>query len=232
MFLRICFYGYVLCQKWLNKQVDILSATYTTLPININLSCYLDSVVSYPDILSVSAWYWPLQWHHNERHGVSNHQRHDGLLNRLFRRRSKKISKFRVTGLCEGNSPVTGEFHTQRANDAENVSIWWPHHDSGWREGFQTEEHLAKLCLITYSVYWRIMGKQISTKLEKSPKSHINAFADQGCIVQHLKSVRRLLYCPHTVKISTINDIYTTRTSVQKHGTANVLPWSLKCLEH
>ena len=30
------------------------------------------------------------------------------LVNRLFRHRSKKISKHRVTGLCEGNPPVTG----------------------------------------------------------------------------------------------------------------------------
>ena len=37
------------------------------------------------------------------------------------RRRSKKASKLRVTGLCVGNSPVTGEFPTQRANNAENV---------------------------------------------------------------------------------------------------------------
>ena len=29
---------------------------------------------------------------------------------RLIRRKSKKTSKLRVTGLCEGNSPVTGEF--------------------------------------------------------------------------------------------------------------------------
>ena len=36
-------------------------------------------------------------------------------------------SKIRVTGLCEGNSPVTGEFPTQRASNAENVSIWWRH---------------------------------------------------------------------------------------------------------
>ena len=35
----------------------------------------------------------------------------------------------RVTGLCAGNSPVTGEFHAQRASNAENVSIWWRHHD-------------------------------------------------------------------------------------------------------
>ena len=51
-----------------------------------------------------------LQWRHNGRNGVSNHQPHDCLLNRLCRRRSKKISKIRVTGICMGNSPVTGEF--------------------------------------------------------------------------------------------------------------------------
>ena len=44
------------------------------------------------------------------------------------RRRSKKTSKLRVTGLCEGNSSVIGEFPAQRASNAENVSIWWRHH--------------------------------------------------------------------------------------------------------
>ena len=43
--------------------------------------------------------------------------------NRSFRRRSKKTSKLRVTGLCTGNSPVTGEFPIQMANNAENVSF-------------------------------------------------------------------------------------------------------------
>ena len=61
---------------------------------------------------------------------MASHQPHDCLLNRLFRRRSKKISELRVTGLCEGNSPVTGEFPAQSASNAENVSIWWRHH--GW----------------------------------------------------------------------------------------------------
>ena len=41
----------------------------------------------------------------------------------------KKKSKLCVTGLCEGNSLVTGEFPTQRAYNAENVSIWWRHYD-------------------------------------------------------------------------------------------------------
>ena len=54
-------------------------------------------------------WIWitsgTLQWSHNDHDCVSNHQPHDCLLNRLFRRRSKKTSKLRVTGLCVGNSP-------------------------------------------------------------------------------------------------------------------------------
>ena len=67
-------------------------------------------------------------FYHNERYGVSNHQRLDCLLKRLFRRRSKKKSKLRVTGLCEGNSPVTGEFLARTASNVENVSIWWCRH--------------------------------------------------------------------------------------------------------
>ena len=71
----------------------------------------------------------PLLWRHNGRDSVSNHQPHDCLLNRLFRRRSKYTSKLRVTGLCAGNSPGTGEFPAQMASNAANVSIWWRHHD-------------------------------------------------------------------------------------------------------
>ena len=64
-----------------------------------------------------------LQWRHNGPDSVSNHQPHDCLLNRLFRRRSKKTSKLCVTGLCAGNSPGTGEFPAQMASYAENISF-------------------------------------------------------------------------------------------------------------
>ena len=66
---------------------------------------------------------------HNEHDSVSNHQPHHCLLNRLFGHRSKKTSKPRVTGLCGGNSPGTGEFPAQKASNAENVTIWWRHHE-------------------------------------------------------------------------------------------------------
>ena len=74
-------------------------------------------------------WY-SLQLHHNKHDGISNHRPpHDCLLKRLFRRRSKKTLKLHITGLCEGNSPVTGEFPTQRASNAEmfpfdDVILW------------------------------------------------------------------------------------------------------------
>ena len=51
-----------------------------------------------------------LQWRHNASDSVSNHQPRDCLFNRLFGGRSKKTSKFRVTGLCADSPhkwPVT-----------------------------------------------------------------------------------------------------------------------------
>ena len=64
-----------------------------------------------------------LRWRHNGRDGVSNHQRLYCLLNCLFRHRSKKTSKLRVTGLCAGNSPGIGEFPAQKVSNTENVTF-------------------------------------------------------------------------------------------------------------
>ena len=69
-----------------------------------------------------------LQWHHDERNGISNHGHLNCLLNCLFRDRSNKILKLCITGLCEGYPPVTGGFLSQRASYVENVSMWWRHH--------------------------------------------------------------------------------------------------------
>ena len=71
---------------------------------------------------------WPIYHYSDVMHDghdvVSNHQRLECLLSRLFRRRSKKTSKLYVIGVC-----VTGEFPAQMASNAEDVSIWWRHHD-------------------------------------------------------------------------------------------------------
>ena len=84
------------------------------------------------DAMALTSPHWnertSLEWRHNECDWVLNHRRLDCLFNRLFKCRSKKISKLRVTGHCEGNSPLAGEFTSQRASNAGNVSIWWRHH--------------------------------------------------------------------------------------------------------
>ena len=40
-----------------------------------------------------------------------------------------QTSKLRVTSLCEGNPSVIGGFPSHRTSYAENVSIWWRHHE-------------------------------------------------------------------------------------------------------
>ena len=110
------------------------------------------------------------QWRHNGRDSVSNHQPHDCLFNRLFRRISKTTSKLRVTGFCVVNSPETGEFPAQMTSYAEHVSIWWCHYELNKGCNWflcNTVDHailLPKLdyheirgqCVIQNILYWHI----------------------------------------------------------------------------
>ena len=70
-----------------------------------------------------------LQLCHNECNGVQSHRAHDYLLNRLFKAQIKENIK------ALPHWPLWGEFTGDRwilitkASNAENVSIWWRHHD-------------------------------------------------------------------------------------------------------
>ena len=90
---------------------------------------YADNSHDWINNLSANCPDITLHWRHNVHDSVSNHQPRDCLFNRLFTRRSKKTSKLRVAGLCARNTPGTGEFPAQMASIAENVSIWWRHHE-------------------------------------------------------------------------------------------------------
>ena len=93
---------------------------------------------------------------HNGCGSISNHQPHDCLLNHFSRRRSKKTSKLRVTGLCAGNSPVTGEFPAQMASNAENASIWWRHHDyNDYGSSHRKDSIIGKNCTYWWNVCTR-----------------------------------------------------------------------------
>ena len=118
-----------------------------------------------------------LRWRQNGRYSVSNHQPHDCLLNRLFRRRSKKTSKLRVIGLCARNSPGTGEFPAQMASYAENVSIWWRHHGSFlncWKFVGVISGHWWILLIMGHICKASVLGKQSRCRGLETPQLYMN----------------------------------------------------------
>ena len=122
-----------------------------------------------------------LQWRHSERDGVWNNRRLDGLLKRLIRHRSKKTSKLCITGLCEGNSPVTGKFPWQTDSNAENVSIWWCHHDElfvTWNTIPSARDHLN---MILYDRYIFSKGNELicNTFIKHKAFEHIGMSVHQ-----------------------------------------------------
>ena len=104
-------------------------ATFDDLPKNeFSWGCKLPDSMSTASPVTFQSE-MSLHWRHNGRDGVSNHQPHDCLPNRLFRRRSKKTSKLRVTCICAGNSPVNDEFPAQMTSNAkmspfDDVIMW------------------------------------------------------------------------------------------------------------
>ena len=72
----------------------------------------------------------------------------------LFRRRSKKTSHLHVTGFCEGNSSVTGEFPAQGASNAErflsidDVVMILSH--SGLLQVLSLTQGLSNICINIY----------------------------------------------------------------------------------
>ena len=65
----------------------------------------------------------------------------------------RKTSKLRVTGLCAGNSPGTGEFPAQMASYAENVAIlmtssWYAIMQTSVEYSFQTTTHANTFSII------------------------------------------------------------------------------------
>ena len=78
--------------------------------------------------------WFTLQWRHNERDCILDHQPRDCLLNRLFKAQIKENIKAPRHCPLWGESPVTGEFSPKKASNGENVSIWWRHHGISSRQ--------------------------------------------------------------------------------------------------
>ena len=82
---------------------------------------------------------------------------------------SKKISNPVFQDLCDGNSPVTDRFPSQRASDAESISMSWRHRTlSCWQncvlnEGFKLSMFGFRLWHQSLEIYWRTRNSIAST---------------------------------------------------------------------
>ena len=86
-----------------------------------------------------------------------NHQPQDCLLKRLFGSRSKKTPKFRLTGLCAGNSPFTGEIPAQRAV---------------MRKMFPFDDVIMMSATRSFICYWRVCVLAGITQSKNHPNQH------------------------------------------------------------
>ena len=59
----------------------------------------------------------------------------------------QKISKLRITGLCNENPPVTRGFPSQRTSKAENVPMWVRHHANAFlRRHMHFYKYFTEIC--------------------------------------------------------------------------------------
>ena len=119
-----------------------------------------------------------LHWRHNDHGSVSNHQPHGCLLNRLFRRRSKKTSKLRGTGLCVGNSPgpvnsphkgpVTRKMFP--FDDVIMMRTWVPATGSKVRDNNYTQQYLREVIACPCPCYL-LLAQKLSYDISYTSKS-------------------------------------------------------------
>ena len=110
-------------------------------------------------------------------------------------------SKFALLALCEGNSPVTDEFPTQRASNAEKASIWSHNHNithslSNYRLSVVNPE--SDQCLMQVSqcykhitcYNWPVITKsyEFIWWLEYYMNSPVNAPFSLNCYLQAFKA--------------------------------------------
>ena len=112
-FFYICVKTFCTAKMSLKNKICLYDYCYTFRPhwtSYMSIGSFIRIYILVQDNPVQSLIYRSLPWRHNGRDRVSNHQPHDCLLSRLSLGRSKKTSKLRVTGLCAGDLPMTGEF--------------------------------------------------------------------------------------------------------------------------
>ena len=138
---------------------------------------------------------------------VSNHQSYDCLLNRLFRRRSKKTLKLRVTGLFVGNSPgPVNSPHkgpvTRKMFPFDDVIMPTETHKAGpsWDGHIRSSFHIAVTVVLKSINVHGLKSVSLLTSIFKNPWTALNLVDDKELLrKRHKKSSKifRLLQSPN-----------------------------------
>ena len=124
----------------------VLPLVFVYIPLECSLSHHL-IVACIMYILEVHKLVMAAIFTSNECCGIWNRRSLDFLFNTLFRLTTKKYLSSALLSLCEGNSPVTGRFPSQRASCAEGVFMSWLL--------YATQEKCTQLILCcVYAWYW------------------------------------------------------------------------------
>ena len=102
-----------------------------------------------------ASWY-SLQWRHNERDGVSNHQPHDCLINPLFRHRSRKHQNSASLAYVRG-------IHRSPANSPHKWPVtrkMFPFHDIIMFEDFRAYGKLKQFRLSNSATFCKKKKKK------------------------------------------------------------------------
>ena len=103
-------------------------------------------------------------------------------------RADKKTSKLSITGLCEGISPVTGEFLAQRTSNTNNISIWWRHHGLQIKSQSPVQRNLSSIsrAVLLTSLTHIAIGFQLVCAIYRQISVEINYKFQMFPIVNHL----------------------------------------------
>ena len=120
--IRIINISITIVNEWFNLGDKSVISVSVRIEIQTEYLALLKRLTKHPLICECCIEH-ALQCRHNGHDSVSNHKRLNCLLNHFYGHRSKKTSNLCITGLCERNSPGTGEFPAQTASNAGNVPI-------------------------------------------------------------------------------------------------------------
>ena len=165
------------------------------------------------------------QWRHNGRDSISNHKPRDCLLNRLFRCKSKKTWKLRVTGLCAGNSPGTGEFPAQMASNAESVCIWWRHHEvtALWTISQTVYELITEILRKMNSAVILVLMMQSGHNFAHAMTAQLNGARPSADTVCWLQSLLAMCFIPSFCRYHWFQMIFHWGDDVTQNGRHDLL---------